>query len=81
MAVMQERRWRRILAVGAWMVSISVFAVQVWVVPDATAQSARTIFPAWPHNTACDGCLRAIAWADILLMQSLLFLIGVGLWR
>ncbi len=75
------RRVNRAWAVGTWAVAISVFAAQVWVLLDPTADSVRAVFPDWPHDPAYDGYLRAVAWADILFMQPLIFLTGVGLWR
>jgi hypothetical protein len=76
-----NRRTARAFAIGSWAVSISVFVVQVWVLLDPTANSIRTVFPDWPGDPAYDGYLRAIAWADILFMQPLLFLTGWGLWQ
>lgn len=74
-------RYARALAVGAWLVSISVWLVQVWVLLDPTADSVRMLFPDWPHDPAYDAYLRGIAWGDVLFSQPLWFLAGVGLWR
>ncbi|HVO71265.1 MAG TPA: hypothetical protein VMT24_14540 [Aggregatilineaceae bacterium] len=75
------RRFRRALAVGAWLYAVGVFVVQTWVLLDPTANSVRTVFPDWPHDSTYDGYLRGLAWGDVLFAQPLLFVTGIGLWQ
>ena len=75
------RRTHRILALGSWAFALAVLVVQVWVLLDPRADSVRTIFPDWPHDPEYDGYLRGVAWADVLFIQPLFFVAGVGLWR
>jgi hypothetical protein len=74
-------RYSKALAIGSWLVSVGVFAVQFWVLLDPTADTIRTLLPDWPHDPTYDAYLRGLAWGDVLFSQPLWLLAGVGLWR
>ena len=76
-----SRRWARINAVLCWLIAVSVWAVQVVVVFWPQATIIRQVFPEWPADFEYQAYLRGIALADVIFLQPLLLLTGIGLWR
>jgi hypothetical protein len=76
-----SQRWARINAVLCWAITASVWGVQVVVFSWPQAEIIRLAFPDWPVDLEYEAYLRGIALADVIFLQPLLALAGVGLWR
>jgi hypothetical protein len=76
-----SRRWARLNAILCWVIAAGVWSVQVVVVFWPDAAIIRQVFPDWPTDIEYQAYLRGIALADVLFLQPLLALTGVGLWR
>lgn len=71
----------RINAVLCWLIAASVWIVQLVVVFRPQADIIRLAFPDWPVDLEYQAYLRGIALADVVFLQPLLALTGIGLWR
>ncbi len=71
----------RVNAVLCWLVAASVWGVQLVVVFWPRAGIIRLAFPDWPVDFEYQAYLRGIALADVVFLQPLLALTGIGLWR
>jgi hypothetical protein len=71
----------RVNAVLCWLIATSVWVVQLVVVFRPQADIIRLAFPDWPVDLEYQSYLRGIALADVVFLQPLLALTGVGLWR
>ncbi len=76
-----SRRWARINALLCWAIAAGVLAVQVVVVLHPQAPVIQRLFPDWPVEAQYQAYLRGIALADVVFLQPLLALTGIGLWR
>ena len=76
-----SRRWARVNGVLCWLIAASVWGVQLVVVLRPQAEIIRLAFPDWPVDLEYLAYLRAIALADVVFLQPLLALTGVGLWQ
>ena len=76
-----SRRWARINAVLCWFIAAGVWGVQLVVVLWPQASVLRQLFPDWPVDLTYQAYLRGIALADVVFLQPLLALTGLGLWR
>lgn len=74
-------RWARLHAVLCWIIAASVWGVQLVVLLWPRARVIRLVFPDWPVDAAYEAYLRGIALADVVFLQPLLALTGVGLWQ
>ena len=76
-----SQRWARLNAVLCWIIAISVWGVQLVVVLWPQARIIRLAFPDWPVEVEYLAYLRGIALADVIFLQPLLALTGIGLWQ
>jgi len=76
-----SRRWAKVNAVLCWLIAAGVFGVQLVVVLWPEATIIRQAFPEWPKGREYQAYLRGIALADVVFLQPLVALTGVGLWR
>jgi hypothetical protein len=75
------RHWARINAILCWCIAAGVWAVQIVIVLWPQAHIIRQVFPEWPTDLEHQAYLRGIALADVVFLQPLLALTGIGLWR
>ena len=76
-----SQRWARVNAVFCWLIAASVWGVQLVVLLWPQAEVIWLAFPDWPVDPEYQAYLRGIALADVVFLQPLLALTGVGLWR
>jgi hypothetical protein len=76
-----SRRWARINALLCWAIAASVWIVQLVVVFWPQAEVIRLVFADWPVDLEYLSYLRGIAVADVVFLQPLLALTGIGLWQ
>lgn len=76
-----SRRWARVNAVLCWAIAASVWGVQLVVVLWPQAKAIRLAWPDWPVDLEYGAYLRGVALADVIFLQPLLALTGVGLWQ
>lgn len=64
-----------------WGIAAGVWVVQIVIVLWPHALIIRQVFPEWPTDLEYQAYLRGIALADVVFLQPLLALTGIGLWR
>jgi hypothetical protein len=74
-------RWAKTHAILCWAIAFSVWGIQIIVLFWPQAEIIWQLFPDWPHDVEYEAYLRGIALADVVFLQPLLFVTGVGLWQ
>jgi hypothetical protein len=76
-----SQRYARLNAVLCWGIAAGVWIVQFVVLLWPQAPLIRQAFPDWPVDPQYQAYLRGIALADVIFLQPLLALTGLGLWH